>query len=448
LHRDFLIVKGMAMRRGGSMMRVLKRFRFLAALIPAGILVFAGCAEKDTSVFEIDTTPPVILQAGESQGRISWTTDEECKCVLLYGLRQGVYDHYGYNVEDGGTTHYVDLIDLDPGRYHYRVVATDRAGNETTSEEQDFTLGESPDTDKLVYTMVDVGWGDCHFLEFPNGTNVMVDAGYGGLTGDGHDLDVFSFLNARGYSHKSDIDYMVATHAHADHYGGFIDLLGFYSQTNFLAPAEAYSSVWKVLVGTGLTLEQRLDGLKIPKDSVRVGQTSANCDFLDWDPEHGARVKVLSSGAGRFMPPELAEEGGDEGAAVNNDSIVLMVTFGDVDILLAADAEEFVEDRMIEAFGLGLDCDVLKVGHHGSYSSTSAEFLNYTTPRIGLIPNSMAENPGVFSQTVLNSLKGRRIDYFASDHAYRNPGRYDTPLDGNLTVTTDGKTFAVWSWEQ
>jgi competence protein ComEC len=125
-----------------------------------------------------------------------------------------------------------------------------------------------------------------------------------------------------------------------------------------------------------------------------------------------------------------------------------MVTFGEVDILLAADAEEFVEDRMIKAFGHGLDCDVLKVGHHGSYSSTSTEFLAYTTPRIGLIPNSMAENPGVFSQTVLNSLKGRGIDYYASDHAYRNPGRYEAALDGNLSVTTDGTTFTVRSWKQ
>ena len=100
---------------------------------------------------------------------------------------------------------------------------------------------------------------------------------------------------------------------------------------------------------------------------------------------------------------------------------------------------------MIGDFGFGLDCDVLKVGHHGSYSSTSTEFLDYTTPRIGLIPNSLAENPGVFSQSVLNSL---HIDYFASDHAYRNPGRYDEPLDGNLSVTTDGKTFTVWSWKQ
>ena len=125
-----------------------------------------------------------------------------------------------------------------------------------------------------------------------------------------------------------------------------------------------------------------------------------------------------------------------------------MITFGEVDILLAGDAEEFTEHLMVKTYGRAIDCDVLKVGHHGSFSSTSPEFLKFTTPRIGLIPNSMAENPGVFSQTVLNSLLGRGIDYYASDHAYRNPGRYDDPLDGNLSVTTDGTTFTVWSWKQ
>jgi competence protein ComEC len=429
-------------------MRPVPRLRYLLPMVLAGLLFLGGCAEKDMSVFEADTTPPVLQGADESGGRIAWTTDEACNCVLLYGSRRGTYNHYGYNVDDGGKAHHADVLDVEPGRYYFRIVATDRAGNTSTSDEMVFDIDEVPEAPRLVYTMVDVGWGDCHFLEFPNGVNVMVDAGYGSLSDAGHDLDVFSFLGARGISKPSDIDYMIATHAHADHYGGFIDVLGFYRVTTFMAPAEAYSDVWEVSFGTSGTLEERLDELKIPRDSLRTGQTSADCDFLDWDPEHGVKVRVLSSGAGRLVPPDIAEDQGDEGALTNNDSAVLMITYGDVDILLAADAEEFAEDLMIRAFGRSLDCDVLKVGHHGSYSSTSPEFLKFTTPRIGLIPNSMAENPGVFSQTVLNSLLARGIDYYASDHAYRNPGRYDAAVDGNLSVTTDGETFTVWSWKQ
>lgn len=430
------------------MMRFVPKFKFLGLIILTGLVAFAGCADKDTSVFEVDTTPPVLTGASESGGRVVWETDEACKCVLLYGARQGTYDRYGYNVEDGGKHHYVDILNPEPGEYYFRIVATDRSGNTYTSEEMVFDILEVPERDELVYTMVDVGWGDCHFLEFPNGTNVLVDAGFGTITSDGHDLDVFSFLNARGVSQKSDIDYMIATHAHADHYGGFIDLLGFYRVTTFLAAAEAYSDVWGINFGTSGTLEDRLDELDIPRDSLRAGQTSSDCEFLDWDPEHGIEIRVLAAGSGRLVPPEVAEDQGDEGALTNNDSVVFMITFGEVDILLAGDAEEFTEHLMVKTYGRALDCDVLKVGHHGSFSSTSPEFLKFTTPRIGLIPNSMAENPGVFSQTVLNSLLGRGIDYYASDHAYRNPGRYDDPLDGNLSVTTDGTTFTVWSWKQ
>jgi beta-lactamase superfamily II metal-dependent hydrolase len=430
------------------MMGLLTKTRYLGPVALIVVAALAGCADKDTSVFEVDTAPPVLTDAAESGGRIEWTTNEACNCVLLYGSRQGSYNHYGYNVEDGGTEHYVDVLDVDPGRYYFRIVATDRAGNVSTSEEMSFEIDEVPEVDRLVYTMVDVGWGDCHFLECPNGTTVMVDAGYGSITDDGHDLDVFSFLGARGISKKSDIDYMIATHAHADHYGGFIDLLGYYTETTFLAAAESYSNVWGVSFGTSGSLEDRLDELDIPRDSLRAGQTSSECECLDWDPDHDLKVRVLSAGAGRLVPPEVAEDEGDEGALTNNDSVVLMVTFGELDILLVGDAEEFVEHLMVKTYGGDLDCDVLKVGHHGSYSSTSGEFLKFTTPRIGLIPNSMAENPGVFSQTVLNSLLSRGIDYYASDHAYRNPGRYDDALDGNLSVTTDGTTFALWSWKQ
>jgi len=430
------------------MMRLGCDLKYVGLIILVSLAALSGCAEKDTTFFEPDTTPPSITGAAESDGAISWETDEACNCVLLYGGRSGTYNHYAYSVIDGGTEHDVDILDVEPGSYYFRVVATDRAGNSSTSEEMVFDIDEVSGADRLVYTMVDVGWGDCHFLELPNGVTVMVDAGFGSIGDYAHDLDLYSFLGARGLSEESDIDNMILTHAHADHYGGFIDLLGYYQPDTFMGAAESYSDVWGISFGTGVTLEERLDNEGIRKDSLRTGQTSSDCDFLNWDPEHGIQVEVMSAGAGRLVPPEVAEDEGDEGALTNNDSVVLMVTFREVDILLAADAEEFAEHLMVKSYGHALDCDVLKVGHHGSYSSTSDEFLRFTTPRIGLIPNSMEENPGVFSQTVLNSLKSRGIDYYASDHAYRNPGRYDDPLDGNLSVTTDGTTFTVWSWKQ
>ncbi|MFH1311735.1 MAG: MBL fold metallo-hydrolase [Candidatus Eisenbacteria bacterium] len=415
-------------------MRFDARLRFVGLLVIVACFILGGCAEKDTSVFEPDTTAPWVPSASESNGRVSWTTNEDATCVLLYGTRTGVYDHHGYHVSDGGRSHYVDLIDVGPTEYRMRIVATDRAGNTSTGDEMIFLVEETPETENLVYTMVDVGWGDCHFLEFPGGTNVIVDAGYGNLGDFPHSNDVFGFLDTRGVPRPAGIDYMIATHNHGDHYGGFLNLLGFYTNTTLLTPAMPYSRVLE-------TLGAKLAEAGVPVDSLIEGQTNANTDFLRWDEEHGVRVKVFSAGAGRLFAPE------QDGDPTNCDSPVIKVSYGQVDIMLNADAEAFVEQRMLKTYGSELDCDVLKVGHHANNDASSEEFLAVATPRVGLIPNSLEENPGVFDQSVINLLREYNVDYFVSDRAYRNAGRTDEAQDGHVSVTTDGETFTVWTWK-
>jgi beta-lactamase superfamily II metal-dependent hydrolase len=408
--------------------------RFLGLLIVSTVLVM-GCAEKDTSVYEPDVDPPMFSSVGQSGGRVTWTTDEASSCVLRYGTRSGVYSHYGYHVDDGGTDHYVDLIDVESGTYYASIIATDRAGNSSESEETILEVDAVPATENLVYTMVDVGWGDCHFLEFPGGTNVMVDAGFGDGGEYPHLRDVNDFLEARGINElrPSGIDFMIATHAHADHFTGFLDLIGPYSNTTFLAPARPFASLWPEVGGA-------LNTWKVPRDSLSEGQTNETTDLLKWDEDHGIKVKVLSAGAGRFY------ESGEDDDKINSDSVVLKITYGRVDIMLNGDAEDFVEQRMLKAYGSELDCDVLKVGHHANDDASSEEFLAVATPRLGLISNSMAENDGVFDPTVINLLMKYDVDYYVTDRAYRNAGRYDEPQDGNVTVTTDGETFVVWAW--
>jgi beta-lactamase superfamily II metal-dependent hydrolase len=416
--------------RGGLVMRFNAGLRLLGLIGLASLILLHGCAEKDTSIFEPDVTPPFVSSAGETDGRITWTTNEACFCVLLYGSREGTYDHYGYHVADGGRSHYVDLIDVEPGQYYMRIIATDHAGNTSTGDEMIFTVTAAPETENLAYTMVDVGWGDCHFLEFPNGTNIMIDSGYGELGEFPHSSDLFSFLNARGIPSPSGIDYMISTHNHADHFGGFLDLIPLYSNTMFLGPARASSSVFD-------SMKDRLNDFSVPWDSLSEGQTNEDTDILKWDEEHGIGVKVLSAGAARII--------GDGNG--NNDAIVFKITYGEVDFLLNGDAEDVIEQRMLKAYGGELDCEVLKVGHHANDDATSEEFLAVATPRVGCIPNSMEENDGVFDQAVINLLLEYGVDYYVSDRAYRNAGRYDEPEHGHVTVTTDGETFVVWAWK-
>jgi len=281
---------------------------------------------------------------------------------------------------------------------------------------------------------MDVGWGDSHFLEFPNGTNVLVDAANdGGYGGTDHRADVDAFLQARGVVSPSGIDYMVATHAHRDHYGGFISLLPRFYDTFFMWPDEPADPF-------PYDLTSLIAGYEIPSSALLEGMTSDTEEFLDWDPEHGVEVTVFSAGAGKYMSP------GQGGSTGNNDSVVLKLTYGEVDIILCADAEFFVEQRTIKGFGLAVDAEIFKVGHHANDDATSEEWLHYMKPRVGFISNSLQENDGVFDQSVINLLLERNIDYYVTDRAYRNAGRKDTPDHGNLTVTTDGETFTVMTW--
>ena len=102
---------------------------------------------------------------------------------------------------------------------------------------------------------------------------------------------------------------------------------------------------------------------------------------------------------------------------------------------------------MVKTYGNALDCEILKVGHHANNDASSEEFISVATPRVGLIPNSLAENPGVFDQSVIDLLREYSVDYYVSGFAYRNASRSDDPQDGHVTVTTDGETFTVWTWK-
>jgi competence protein ComEC len=395
-----------------------------------GALALAGCAERDASVLLPDSAPPEISGLVQSGGRVTWQTSEDCDCVLLYGSKLGIYDHYGYSVRDGGRAHEIDLIDIESGRYYFRVVATDQAGNAAASPETSVVLADLPTPDKFVYTMVDVGWGDCHFLEFPNGTRVMIDAGQ-----SSHATDVGAFLNARHVPAPAGVTYMIATHAHADHYGSFRgSLLVLYHDTEFLAPESPSVSVWPYL-------DEFLLPQQIPTHGLVAGQTNENTDFLKWDEEHGVKVKVLAAGSGRLFTPGVASD------SVNCDSAVLKVSFGAVDFLLTGDAEEFTEDLMIKTCGDELACEILKVGHHANDDASSDLFLRRVGARVGLVSNSREENDGVFDQTVIRLLRENGVDYYVTDRVYMNAGRTDQPQHGNVTVTTDGETYVVSSWK-
>jgi competence protein ComEC len=216
-------------------------------------------------------------------------------------------------------------------------------------------LSEGRADDRLRIDFLDVGQGDAALLTAPDGTTLLVDAGgrtrFRAAGGDGEDATPFE-LDARGIGDRvvseflwarglSRVNYLLATHAHADHVEGFNDVLAnFKVGAAFVARAPAGSGEFSRLAvaaaraGVPLYLTAR-------GDVLRFG---------------GVTVEVL-------WPPADAE--GPAAPSGNDDSVVLRVSYGRRAFLLTGDIEADAEAALVAA-GDPLRCDALKVPHHGS----------------------------------------------------------------------------------
>ncbi len=213
---------------------------------------------------------------------------------------------------------------------------------------------------ELEVTVMDVGQGDGIYIKTPGGKNILIDAGPDARRG------VLPFLRSRRIK---TIHTMVLTHPHADHIGGAISprddrrgttnsVLEFCQVLEVLDCGKPHTTPeYKSLLGV------------IESKSIAYRQPKAG-DRLDWDPS----LEVL------VLHPDDPEY-----ENMNDNSVVIHVKHGRLGFLFTGDAEKEAEEVIAGRFGERLKSDVLKVGHHGSLSSTSETFLDYVSPRYGLI---------------------------------------------------------------
>lgn len=202
-------------------------------------------------------------------------------------------------------------------------------------------------------TFIDVGQGDSSLIQTDK-YDILIDAGESSY-GD----DVVKKLKELGVD---DIEYLVATHPHSDHIGGIPEVLENFEVENFVMPNVAH---------TTKTYEKMLD--LVSEKNINVIVPYQGQYLFD---DNGAKLKVIS--------PEVKNDDN-----LNNYSICLKFDFGNTRAIYTGDAEAKIEEIIINS-GESLQCDVYQVGHHGSVTSNSQEFINALQPQISII--SCAKN--------------------------------------------------------
>ena len=272
------------------------------------------------------------------------------------------------------------------------------------------TLLTGPDG-RLHVTVLDIGQGDAILVEAPSGARMLVDGG--------PDPErTLRRLGAELPFHARRIDVLVVSHPHQDHVAGLVDVLDRFDVGLVLHAGIPFENP---------AYDRLLADAARSTVPVRVARAG---DRLALDAQ--TSVEVLYPSADEAAAP-LPEED------INNGSIVLLVRYGGFAALLTGDAEAPVEERLLAAGRVG-PVDVLKVGHHGSTSSTTASFLDATAPAVAVISVGADNDYGHPAPETLETLTTR-------------PGLLilRTDLDGDVEVETDGRVLRVgtdYGWSE
>ena len=265
---------------------------------------------------------------------------------------------------------------------------------------------------RLEVTFVNVGQGDAAILRFPNDAFMIIDGGDRKANLDAGERYMVPVLRYYGIER---IKYLVGSHAHSDHIGGLETILDHVRVDTLVLPN--YPSQ----TGIYRSLLQKAGVKQVPIAFRERGQQ------LFPDPD--CRVYILH-------PYGTYQQTGDRsGREVNNSSLVLKIVYGQTGFLFTGDLESNAETDLL-GYASFLKSDVLKVGHHGSKTSTSPAFLEWIQPQMGIVSVGRFNKFKHPSKQKMELLKDQDVAVLRTDHL------------GALVCVSDGQRVSLYNWRR
>lgn len=239
---------------------------------------------------------------------------------------------------------------------------------------------------------IDVGQGDSELIQF-NGKNILIDAGPNSNTDR-----LISYLNKQNIKK---LDIVVASHPDEDHIGGMARVINQFTIGEFWAPKRTNNTK---------TFENMINSLKSKNLKINTAKSGLTLSF------------------DKAITVDIIAPNNDNYDSNNNYSIVIKLTYGNNSFLFVGDAEKISEKEILDK-KYNISSDVLKIGHHGSRTSSSKEFLDKVNPKIAVISCGKNNDYGHPNKETLTELTKRKFQIYRTD------------IDGTIILLSDGKTI-------
>ena len=264
--------------------------------------------------------------------------------------------------------------------------------NQNNNQNQNDYINTNNDLLKVHY--LDVDQGDSIFIELPNNETMLIDAAESYQS-----ENIINYLKNLNYQK---IDYVIGTHPHTDHIGGLKDIINTFEIGKIFMPK---------VVSTTKTYESLLMAIK--DKNLKINTAKAGTSIIDTDT---LKINILAPNNSIYTE-------------LNNYSVVTKITYGTTKFLFMGDAEKLSENEIKE----NVTADVIKIGHHGSNTSSSIDFIKKVNAKYGIISVGLNNKYNLPKEETITN--------------WENSGTkiYLTSTNGTIRASSDGTNIKIES---